>query len=445
MHLQIIKPKSVLQLLGYFTLKFTPMKLSFLFLLLTLSSLTHAQVVLSGTSYTQNFNSLVNGMPLGWTIRTSASSTALGTDVSSTLIATPSAEAVGALGTYWKNITAGFKNFASYSPTLEGKTADQANATNRALGIRQSSRLGDPGAAFVLQISNTQGFRNFQLDFWLQSLDNSNGERQTTWTVDFALGNTPSTFTSLATGFMTGNNTYSNTHISLNLPTSIDNQGQTLWLRIVTLSASTNPSNAANPTRTSSAIDDFTLSYQTMPTPISLVYFKGEETNTQTARLYWKTATEYQNDYFELARSQDLQAYEIVATIKGQENTTTEQWYVFEDTFPLQGVTYYRLCQIDLDQQRVCYRPVAVAITPTKVLQVFPNPVQRSQKITLVAEDVAQIRLHDMAGNAIAIEFTPYLSNYWEAIIPDNLTVGLYVLQIWQKNDTKLEVKIRIE
>ena len=94
-------PKSIISFLGYFTLKFTPMKLSFLLLLLILSNLAQAQVVLSGTSYTQNFNSLVNGMPLGWTIRTGASSTALGTDVSSTLIATPSAEAVGALGTYW--------------------------------------------------------------------------------------------------------------------------------------------------------------------------------------------------------------------------------------------------------------------------------------------------------------------------------------------------------
>ena len=37
-----------------------------------------AQVTLTGTNYTQNFNSISNGLPPGWSVRTNVTATGLG-------------------------------------------------------------------------------------------------------------------------------------------------------------------------------------------------------------------------------------------------------------------------------------------------------------------------------------------------------------------------------
>ncbi len=70
----------------------------------------------------------------------------------------------------------------------------QATATDRALGLRQTGGVADPGGAFVFQIANTTGKINFTLDFSLQSLDASS-TRTTTWLVEYGLGSNPTSFT----------------------------------------------------------------------------------------------------------------------------------------------------------------------------------------------------------------------------------------------------------
>ena len=76
----------------------------------------------------------------------------------------------------------------------------QNAAADRALSVRQTAALGDPGAAFVAQIANTTGYQSFSLAFQLQSLDASS-QRATTWRVDYGFGATPTLFTdALASG-----------------------------------------------------------------------------------------------------------------------------------------------------------------------------------------------------------------------------------------------------
>lgn len=210
---------------------------------------TYGQVTLSGTSYTETFDGIASGLPLGWSVSTGATATSLGTATSITTA--PAA---------WNSTSGGFKNFASADGlTSAASSTDQNSSTDRALGIRQTSKLGDPGGAFILQLANTSGFRNFTLNFKLQSLDTSS-PRTTTWQVDYGLGATPATFTmAAATGTLTtGGSTFSNNTININFGNTLDDQNQPVWIRIVTLSSSTGSGN-----RPSSAIDDFQLSYNT--------------------------------------------------------------------------------------------------------------------------------------------------------------------------------------
>jgi len=206
-----------------------------------------AQITLSGISYIQDFDGLGSGLPVGWSVRTNATVASLGTPT-----------AFNSASTSWGAGTGEFANYASTTSndgtafTGAETVATQSAATNRCLGIRQTSTFGDPGAAFVLQIQDTLGLANFQLnlDFDMLSVQ----MRSTTWTVDYGLGDSPNNFT--AVGAYSDPATFGATPRSLSFGTALDNQNQTVWVRIVALAPS-----SGRGSRDTIGLDNFVLTY----------------------------------------------------------------------------------------------------------------------------------------------------------------------------------------
>lgn len=232
-------------------------------LLAGLSLSADAQLSLTGTSYTQNFNTIESGLPTGWSVRTGATATALGTDATSTAILTPGST------TTWNATGGGFKNFASGTPFptyASGTAALQGTETNRALGIRQVTATNTE-VAFVLQLANTANLNNFDLSFNLQSLD-STSPRTATWLVDYAVGANPTVFTpATATGTLTtGGNTFTKNTINVDFGTALDNQSGPVYIRIVSLTGTAGTGN-----RPSTAIDDFSLTWAGAPTATNIL------------------------------------------------------------------------------------------------------------------------------------------------------------------------------
>lgn len=206
-----------------------------------------AQVVLTGTRYTQNFDGIGAGLPIGWTVRTGASGSSLGTGASFT----------GATKT-WADTGGNFGNCASvsgYGTNFTGGevSATQNAGTNRCPAVRQGGSFGDPGAAFILQIANTSGITNLVLSLDLNML--SVQTRATTWTVDYAVGNTPGSFTPLATYADPG--AFGVTPlVGLSLNADANNQPENVWIRVVALTASTGTGS-----RDTFGIDNISLTY----------------------------------------------------------------------------------------------------------------------------------------------------------------------------------------
>jgi hypothetical protein len=211
-------------------------------------------ITLSSSPYTINFNTIATALPAGISVVSGASATNTGTPASFMNAANTS---------LWNKTAVGFKNFASATGLTAGADSTaQVNAANRALGVRQTSSTGyDPGAAFVIQLDNTTGKSNLKMDFLLQSLDTSSSvTRTTTWSVDYAIGDNPTSFTTVTpTGtpvMTTGNKVFSSTPVSVTFPAALNNVSQKVWIRIVTLSATTGSNN-----RPSTAIDDLTFTW----------------------------------------------------------------------------------------------------------------------------------------------------------------------------------------
>jgi hypothetical protein len=208
-------------------------------------------ITLATSPYLINFDNLTAGsLPAGVSVVTGATATSAGTAGNYSYTSTTS---------LWNKLTAGFKNFASATGLNMGSdSAAQVNATNRALGVRQTSATGyDPGAAFVFMLNNTTGKNNLVMDFNLQSLDTSS-PRTATWAVDYALGDSPTSFTpATVTGTTTtGNKLFTNNAIHVTFPSAVNNQSQKLWIRIVTLTGTAGAGN-----RPSTAIDDVKFTF----------------------------------------------------------------------------------------------------------------------------------------------------------------------------------------
>ncbi|MFO8039418.1 MAG: calcium-binding protein, partial [Sodalinema sp.] len=195
----------------------------------------------------EDFNTLGDGLPSGWAIYTDATSSSLGTLIN--FNSDPKS---------WNNTAGGFRNVASANSEVdEGDAASkQKQVSDRALGIRQTEDFGDPGAAFVLSLANTEGFQDFQLSLEAQML--SIKKRSTSWTIDYRIG-TESDF--LPLGTYDDPEEWGVTQLTtgselLDFGDAIDNQSKLVQIRIVALSDSTNSNY-----RDTVAIDNFSLNY----------------------------------------------------------------------------------------------------------------------------------------------------------------------------------------
>ena len=215
----------------------------------------HGQLTLSGTNYSENFNAISNGPPAGWSVRTNATTNSLGTITTN----------YAAGGKTWGDTGGEFGNCASTvansGTNFNGSesTTIQGNCTNRALAVRQTGSFGDPGAAFVLQISNTVGLSNltFSVDLCLLR---TNGYT-TIWTVQDAVGNSPASFMTLGT--YTNASVFGPTTQTYSLGTNASGSSSNVWIRIVALSPAT-----GGGSRATFGLDNFSLSWTTNGVPV---------------------------------------------------------------------------------------------------------------------------------------------------------------------------------
>ena len=82
--------------------------------------------------------------------------------------------------------------------------------------------------------------------------------------------------------------------------------------------------------------------------PIELLYFKPKYED-DIVKLRWSTASEHNNDYFTIEKSNDGINYEVIKTVPGAGNSTHVIDYYEEDRSLTSSGIYYRLKQTDFD------------------------------------------------------------------------------------------------
>ena len=110
--------------------------------------------------------------------------------------------------------------------------------------------------------------------------------------------------------------------------------------------------NAGANTITLSSIDAFSLwtpsSESVSPLPISLVSFNAIP-QQKTVELRWETASEKNSAYFEIEKSIDGEYFEVIGKAAAAGTSIELLTYSELDRNPTQGISYYRLRQVDID------------------------------------------------------------------------------------------------
>lgn len=169
--------------------------------------------------------------------------------------------------------------------------------------------------------------------------------------------------------------------------------------------------------------------------PIELTSFTASSTTNNSNEITWTTASEKNNDYFTLEKSNAGEVFEALVKIKGSGNSISEKKYSYIDTNPQYGTTYYRLKQTDYDRTFKYSDIISILSNPKKTLvnNIFPNPTNNSFFIEISSPivDDAEIILFDNLGRilysnkkAIDIGITAI------EIETSDLPIGIYTCKI---------------
>ncbi|MFT5860722.1 MAG: hypothetical protein ACI865_002836 [Flavobacteriaceae bacterium] len=140
--------------------------------------------------------------------------------------------------------------------------------------------------------------------------------------------------------------------------------------------------------------------------PVELIEFESEYVpNEDVVDVYWKTASELNNEYFDVERSVDGVVFEKIATVDGVGTTHMETSYYTTDPDPVVGVNYYRLKQVDVEGGFEYSNVTSVNILADyyDVLSISPNPTKGTTKIVFNCYDKGEslFKLYDSSGNLL--------------------------------------------
>ncbi len=169
------------------------------------------------------------------------------------------------------------------------------------------------------------------------------------------------------------------------------------------------------------------------PLPVTLTNFSVTCENGTT--LYWSTASEQNSKNFVIEKSRDGKTWVYVAEQKAAGNSNNTINYHQVDNSTINGISYYRLRQIDINGDEEIYGPISVSCNSNEnSLSVYPNPNNGSFTIEISSNEShsdTQLLLTDMMGRTLISQSVNISKGTNRVVISNNdLQMGTYFVTI---------------
>jgi len=134
--------------------------------------------------------------------------------------------------------------------------------------------------------------------------------------------------------------------------------------------------------------------------PVELVSITAKS-RVSVIDITWTTASEINNDYFQVEKSRDGVTFEAIGTVNGNGTSHNMVDYSYTDKAPFNGVNYYRLKQVDYDGAYE-YSPIVTATVSNTKITVSPKQTYDRLIVTASDNAAAQVAIISMDGQLVS-------------------------------------------
>ncbi len=183
----------------------------------------------------------------------------------------------------------------------------------------------------------------------------------------------------------------------------------------------------------------------TSPLPVELLAFNAK-TVEDNVQLNWATASEVDNDYFQVERSEDGRTFSTIAMITGAGTTNTLQTYEVMDKSPFLGDNFYRLKQVDLDGKFTYSDIVIATVNAEREIKLYPVPVsdQLSIDYSSTNEEAISLMVTDALGRVVFVKEVEVLKGFNQLNVDfRNIPQGSYFVTIQSSSDRMIRTIIK--
>jgi len=189
----------------------------------------------------------------------------------------------------------------------------------------------------------------------------------------------------------------------------------------------------ASPTVTVGSGGTRTALCSVLTLPVELLYFDAKrDGSAMRVKCDWSTASETNNNYFNIERSQDGLNFSLLGTLPGAGTSSTTNNYTFYDQFPYTGWSYYRLKQVDYNGN-YSYSPVStVYIGSLEITTLYPNPATDNLTVSVSTEQNTEgtVDVYNVMGQIVYSSNVTLQKGKTEIKIPvEHFANGQYLLK----------------
>jgi hypothetical protein len=209
--------------------------------------------------------------------------------------------------------------------------------------------------------------------------------------------------------------------------------GKYIYLEDVDLGTFTNLNDNPSYIFTTSGAENrttrFTIHIKDNPLPVELLSFEGALVDGEVI-LTWATASEKDNDYFEIQKSVDGYRFVEIDLVSGSGSSNEVVEYESVDYSPSLGTNYYRLKQVDYDGQYEYSKVISLSNYTDLTVDVYPNPASDYLFVNIPSVDQIEVGLR-----IISIDGKVVLEQIWhddsgiKRLNISDLPAAQYILQ----------------